>query len=410
MRTGLTRTAAVAAIGLLAATACRPTVHQHVDSTRAAAGRQPVTTSASLQASADARAAAMCAARSATPSPDPLDEFDAETAAAADDLAGSAPLDPSIADGAARNIAATEAVVAGWGDDPVVTDPRWDDVGVGEATCGDGRLYVSAAFTERPSMPATGRYSSPVHTAAQITTTRGLQYGTARTYQGVLQPLLLDVWTPPASGGPRPLVILVHGGGFQGGTRDQWDQGARDFAVRGYVVASISYRLRPTSEPLLAKAADAIDDGMESVRWLRANAATYGIDPNRIAMMGTSAGGVVALGVALFDDPSPGGPLAGVSPRIDAAVSTGAHLTPGLSLLTPGPDEPPTLLVHFEIDDTTTNTSDYAFETCAAVRAAGSTCDFEEVPGTGHQSWISPGGPIWAARSGPFLFQHLRLG
>jgi acetyl esterase/lipase len=176
------------------------------------------------------------------------------------------------------------------------------------------------------------------------------------------------------------------------------------------VAASISYRLRPGSQPLLPKAADAIDDGMEAVRWLRANAATYGIDTTRIAAMGTSAGGVVALGMALFDDPTPGGPLAAVSPRIDAAVSTGAHLTPGLSTLTLGPEDPAALLVHFELDDTTGNSSEYAFETCAAVRSAGSTCDFEEVPGEGHQSWITPGGPLWTSRTGPFLFEHLRLG
>lgn len=71
----------------------------------------------------------------------------------------------------ARNVAATEAVMATWGDDPVITDPRWDDVGIGEAACPDGRLYVSAAFTQRPTMPATARYSSPVHSSSQITTT-----------------------------------------------------------------------------------------------------------------------------------------------------------------------------------------------------------------------------------------------
>lgn len=401
---------AVLAVATLVLTSCRATVQQHVDTTRAGAGRDALATSASLDRSAAARAKAMCAARTATPSPDPGAEFDAETAHAADDLAGSAPLDPSITDGAARTIAASEAVVAAWGADPVITDPRWDDVGIGEANCPDGRLYVSAAFTQRPTMPATGRYASPIYSSSQVTVARALRYGTATTYLGVAQPLLLDVWTPPASSGPRPLVILVHGGGFQGGTRDQWDAGAMDFATRGYVVASISYRLRPASQPLQAKAADAIDDGIESVRWLRANAATYGIDTSRIAMMGTSAGGVVALGVALLDDPTPGGPLAGVSARIDAALSTGAHLTPGIPLLQLGPDEPATYLAHFSVDEVTGDTAAYAFETCAVVRAAGSTCDFQEIPGEGHQSRISPGGAIWTERTGPFLFEHLRLG
>ena len=51
-----------------------------------------------------------------------------------------------------------------------------------------------------------------------------------------------------------------------------------------------------------------------------------------------------------------------------------------------------------------------AFETCAAVRASGNTCDFVEVPGEGHQSWITPGSPFCTDEVNPFLWHHLRLG
>ena len=82
----------------------------------------------------------------------------------------------------------------------------------------------------------------------------------------------------------------------------------------------------------LLAARNAIDDGMESVRWLRSKAATYGFDDTRIAALGSSAGGAIALGIGATDDPTPTGPVAAWSPKIRAAVSTGAHLTPGLDL------------------------------------------------------------------------------
>lgn len=177
-------------------------------------------------------------------------------------------------------------------------------------------------------------------------------------------------------------------------------------------MVSISYRLRPgdccgPNRQLLA-AADAIDDGMEAVRWLKANAATYRIDTTRIGAMGSSAGGVIALGLALGDDATPTGPLAAHSPSIAAAVSTGGHLTPGLSILNLRGEQPAVQMFLHE-DDPSAGPWTEGSQTCEAVRTSGNTCDLVIVPGTGHTSWISPGSAFWSSNVGPFLWHHLRL-
>ncbi len=261
-------------------------------------------------------------------------------------------------------------------------------------------------------MPASGRYSTPIYSAAQITQTSEIQYGTAVDYVGVSTNLLLDLWTPPSDAvTTRPLLVLIHGGAFAGGSRSEYQDVAVEFARKGFVVASVDYRLRPTggADRVLLGASDGIDDVMESVRWLKAHAATYGIDTTRIATEGNSAGAVIALGVALGDDPTPGGPLAAYTPTVEAAVSTGGTLTPGLSQLTLQADDPAINMYNYENDPTDVGTADDAFKTCAAVRASGNTCDFTELPGEGHTTDLSSTGPYWTTDIGPFLWQHLQL-
>ena len=392
------------------AAACDLHAVSQVDDERAAAGVAPVVLSDLLSEQATARSAAMCAAGTDAPSVDPIGDFDAETVSAVDDLAGSAPLDLTIADPIQRNIVATRAILDAWVGDPIVVDPRWDEIGVGETTCPDGRLYLSTALTQAPSLQASGRYATPIFSSAQITRTSNLEYGTAVNHAGQTVDLYLDLFTPPSGPTPtRPAVLLFHGGGFVGGTRQDYAQGALDVARLGYVAATVSYRLRPSGSSTLAAAADAIDDGMEAVRWLKANAATYGIDTTRIGALGQSAGGVIALGLALADDQTPGGPLAAHSPTIHGAVSAGGHLTPGLSILNLRAAQPAVQMFNYEIDPTAGDASE-AIKTCQAVRRSGNTCDFNQMPGEGHLSWITPGGPLWTAEVGPFLYRHLRLG
>jgi len=403
----------VAALLAVTATACEATIVGRINERRADAGQPELPTTLYLDGRARQHSEEMCAAGAVAPTPDPTSAYSRETATNVVEVVDAAPLDPAIADAAARNRAATDAIWSRWQDTPGMTDARWRALGVGEVECGDGNLYMTALLREEPTMPASGRYSSAIYSTGQIRTIGGLRYGTAVDHQGVTVDLLLDLYLPPADGpAVRPLAILAHGGGFSGGSRADMAGAARSYAQRGFVAASISYRLRPsaTLPELVAAATDGIDDGMESVRWLRANAATYGIDTERIAIVGSSAGGVIALGAATSDDPTPGGPLAGVSPAIAAGISTGVSLTTGLDTIEMTPSDAPFLMFHYE-QDTVALREHWvqAYQTCDAAHAGGVVCDFVRLPGSGHTVSLSAGGPWWSAEIGPFLWHHLDL-
>lgn len=139
---------------------------------------------------------------------------------------------------------------------------------------------LSAAETANPPQPA----GSTWHPA--------LVYGHAGE-----QDQLLDLALPAPGAGPAPLVVCIHGGGWVGGNRKQFDGLAKRLATRGFAAASIDYRLAPGA-PLPAQIADA----KSAVRWLRAHAAEYGIDAQRVATLGESAGGHLALMVGLDRD------------------------------------------------------------------------------------------------------------
>jgi acetyl esterase/lipase len=98
----------------------------------------------------------------------------------------------------------------------------------------------------------------------------------------------------PKGTGPFPAVLCIHGGGFRAGTRESYNKLCLTLAQNGYVAVTITYRLAP-KHPFPA----AVYDCKAAVRWLRANARKYNIDPKRIGVTGGSAGGhlVQFLGV-----------------------------------------------------------------------------------------------------------------
>jgi len=108
--------------------------------------------------------------------------------------------------------------------------------------------------------------------------------------------LALDLYLPAASAKPAPLVILVHGGGWASGDRAGMAPLAARLAARGFAAATVSYRLSGQ-----ARYPAAIVDVKESVRWLRDNAASFGIDPARVTMSGASAGGQIASLVGMLE-------------------------------------------------------------------------------------------------------------
>jgi acetyl esterase/lipase len=115
-----------------------------------------------------------------------------------------------------------------------------------------------------------------------------------------------------STGTNRPAILAIHGGGWRGGDKPWADQFAKEFCPLGYVVFSINYRLagRPNSTWPAQ-----IQDVQKALKHIRANAAQFGIDPNRIASLGVSAGGHLATMVALRDDPD------GPQGRVNVAIN-----------------------------------------------------------------------------------------
>lgn len=113
-------------------------------------------------------------------------------------------------------------------------------------------------------------------------------------YSNVGQKVAMDIVRPKSASGPLPAVLLIHGGGFRAGNREGYLRMAIKLAEHGYVAATASYRLSPRNQFPAA-----VEDAKAAVRFLRANAAKYGIDPEHIGAMGGSAGGHLVLMLGL---------------------------------------------------------------------------------------------------------------
>ena len=137
----------------------------------------------------------------------------------------------------------------------------------------------------------------------------GVKYGSAVGFAGQRQALELDLYRPPKRDKPRAVVIWVHGGGFTFGERGYMSNYASAFAERGYVSATITYRLAgdwlgEVGYEAAARAAQ--HDAQAAVRWFRRRAKILNIDPRRIFIGGHSAGAYTALEVAVSrEDPGP---------------------------------------------------------------------------------------------------------
>lgn len=109
---------------------------------------------------------------------------------------------------------------------------------------------------------------------------------------------------------PAPCVVLVHGGGWDGGARSQLPHLNAFIAAEGYAVATLEYRLAP--EYIYPAP---VEDMREALGWLKAHAFDLGIDPERFVLMGRSAGGQIALQAAYVDpDPAVKGVIAFYAP------------------------------------------------------------------------------------------------
>jgi acetyl esterase/lipase len=233
----------------------------------------------------------------------------------------------------------------------------------------------------------------------------------------------LDLYLPAKAEGALPVIIWVHGGGWQAGSKDQCLPLRSGYLERGYAVASIGYRL--SSHAVFPAQ---IEDCKAAIRWLRAHAKDYSLDPQRFGVWGSSAGGhLVALigssgDVKDFDV----GANLDQSSRVQAVCDfygptdfTVFVTTPGYeshatdsspeakliggavmqnkdkaarvnSIAYVSKDDPPFLIVHGDKDPTVPiNQSQLLFE---ALKRTGVSAHFHTIHGAGH------GGPGFAGK------------
>lgn len=271
---------------------------------------------------------------------------------------------------------------------------------------GDPVARAAFAFLNRLQIPPGAAYLSDRF--ANIAVTSNLPYGQSPSWDGPVQTHLLDLYQPQGDASlRRPAIVWIHGGGFTGGSKNvaQMVSLAQRFAAKGYVCASISYRLRPQAQvdaDLNSAIRDAGEDAKAAVRWLRRHADLYRIDPDRIAIGGGSAGAFTALWAAYADgEGNSGNP--GFSSKVGAVVDFWGGL---MELGQMGAGEAPVMIIHGTEDPTVP----YALGDALRQRARdmGVGYVFHPLIGAGHGAWgYLDDAERWIA---PFLYRALRIG
>lgn len=237
------------------------------------------------------------------------------------------------------------------------------------------------------------------------------------------QTLLLDVYSPASrAGSPRPALILLYGGGWASGAKEEMADLARYFAGQDFVCLAINYR------PAWAqgnKYPAQLEDAQQAVTWLRQHADTYHVDPNAVGALGYSAGGHLAslLGVA----PPPAGVQAVVNiyGPSDLTASFPQETTEIISHFMGGPaqDLPeqyrqaspawriteqtaPFLIFHGDADAVVPVEQSRTFH--QKLRQASVDATYIEFPGEGHGFSQPDNVETFLRESVKFLNQHLR--
>jgi acetyl esterase/lipase len=194
------------------------------------------------------------------------------------------------------------------------------------------------------------RYLDPFFDKIEIQ--KDIEFGEVINFDGKKEKLLLDVYSPEGDKEKsRPVILWFHGGGFRPGNdklQSYIVKLSSDFAKRGYVCVSINYRIR--SNPKDDKSgtiADALQDAMAGLNWIRAGEAKLKIDPKKIFIGGGSAGGMLAVNFCYKDQTkSEKWDRSGILGLIDLWGS------PDSSYLfsTIDKNDPPTIIVHGTVD------------------------------------------------------------
>lgn len=254
-------------------------------------------------------------------------------------------------------------------------------------------IAVAGCTVPEPGGAGPLRYRDSVF--ANLTQTNNLQYGSAPDSNGNPVALMLDLYQPAGDTVTvRPAIVFVHGGGYCCGDKGSAPAAdlAQKFAHLGYVTVSINYRLlapngctggNGVSSTCLVAAVAAEHDAQAAVRWLRANAGTYGIDSSRIGIGGDSAGAITAtlVGTDPEDPGSSGNP--GYSSAVEAFMSLSGGSPNGAFA---GPGDAPGLLFSGTADPIVPYA--WSVETAAALLNNGVASFLEPFDGAGHDPYV----------------------
>jgi acetyl esterase/lipase len=235
----------------------------------------------------------------------------------------------------------------------------------------------------------------PVYLFAQaaeqeIRISRNLEYSSAVNHNNKTEALLLDIYDlPKLNQAKRPVIILVHGGGFGSGDKGYTEsQGsfypdmAKAFALDGYVAFSVNYRLWPgcPADSFHIELENAVSDVLEAVKWIKRKSAEYRIDTAKIIIGGDSAGGGLAVNVAYCN-----------SQLFSACIDMWGGLPPyGTKKTSMNPvnacrirkNTPPTCIIHGTADDVIPyKTSKNLFD---SLTASGIYNELHQLEGAGH--------------------------
>lgn len=216
---------------------------------------------------------------------------------------------------------------------------------------------------------------------------------------------VLDILRPknPTASGKHPGVLLIHGGGWTGGAKEQRvEYAAMKYLEKGFVVANVEYRLAKT-----APAPAAVSDVLRAANWFRDNAKKYNVDSNRIIVTGDSAGGHLSLMVAMTPKSAGLGKTAKIAAVVDfygitdvedqlsgpniqqyavtwvpeqqGRESLARRVSP---IIYARKDLPPILLIHGDNDKTVPY--DHSAKLTKALQDEGADARLITVPGHGH--------------------------
>jgi len=152
-----------------------------------------------------------------------------------------------------------------------------------KASSGAALIALLAAVVPAIAQTNTNRARPHFSVPAGVRVMKDMEYG-----QGSGRPLLLDLYLPEKSENPSPLIIWIHGGAWLAGSKDGGSP-ALQFTTTGFAVAHVGYRLSGE-----AAFPAQINDCKGAIRWLRANAKQYNINPEKFLVWGSSAGGHLA--------------------------------------------------------------------------------------------------------------------